>query len=342
MKIIYSSAPVRINDIGGWTDTWFAGKGKVLNLAVNPGIKVKIKIYENRERSKKRVTIYAVDLKESVVIDPGKPDYGSLPILQGAVSLLPVPRECRLDIYVSSSIPAASSVGTSASVCVALLGGLKRLSEQRVIPEEIAAAAHQVETEKLGLQSGIQDQIAAAYGGICFIHMPKYPEARVKKLYIDKSVKQRLNAGINLIYLGKSHSSSSLHETVINALGREGKQFEQVKKLRSLAEAAKTSLENGDLQAYGKVMIRNNECQRALHPELICEEANAVISLAEKYRAEGWKVNGAGGRGGSITLLGSPDAEERCKMLGEINTLGRGIRQIPVSLADSGLSVFCK
>ena len=31
--MIESSAPVRICDNGGWTDTWFGGPGRVLNMA---------------------------------------------------------------------------------------------------------------------------------------------------------------------------------------------------------------------------------------------------------------------------------------------------------------------
>ncbi len=34
--VIRATAPLRINDIGGWTDTWFSGEGKVLNMAMSP------------------------------------------------------------------------------------------------------------------------------------------------------------------------------------------------------------------------------------------------------------------------------------------------------------------
>ena len=42
IKTILARTPIRVNDIGGWTDTWFAGEGKVLNTAVSPIIEVKI------------------------------------------------------------------------------------------------------------------------------------------------------------------------------------------------------------------------------------------------------------------------------------------------------------
>ena len=36
-------APIRICDIGGWTDTWFAGHGAIFNIAVYPYVEVQIR-----------------------------------------------------------------------------------------------------------------------------------------------------------------------------------------------------------------------------------------------------------------------------------------------------------
>ena len=38
MRIVRSAAPLRICDNGGWTDTWFAGHGRVFSIAVRPRI----------------------------------------------------------------------------------------------------------------------------------------------------------------------------------------------------------------------------------------------------------------------------------------------------------------
>src|SRR5580704_12048710 len=42
-RMIEVSVPVRICDNGGWTDTWFGGPGRVVNIAVTPGVKVSIR-----------------------------------------------------------------------------------------------------------------------------------------------------------------------------------------------------------------------------------------------------------------------------------------------------------
>ncbi len=339
LKTIHAIAPIRINDIGGWTDTWFAQEGMVLNMAVFPLVEVRIKVLANKENIDQRILVRLENYGEALWINPEKPVYDQHPLIQGAVNSFPIPKEFMLHINLYSHMPAGSSTGTSASVCVALLGALDQLHSRTHSAHEIAYLAHRVETETLGLQSGIQDQLAAAYGGICFIDMHKYPDAKVTKLDLEESLFEKLSQRISLIYLGQSHSSSAMHEEVITFLEKKGAQFSIIQALRALAIQAKNHLIDGNLKAFGEVMIQNNECQRALHSELISEEADAVIKIAKKYKSEGWKVNGAGGKGGSLTILGNSDDLLRGIMLEEINSLGRGIRSIPISIAQFGVTV---
>ena len=342
IKTITSHTPVRINDIGGWTDTWFSIQGKVLNTAVDPGVDVEIKVTKNSEKKKQRVSVDAKNLGDTFLVDPEKPEYDRYPLLQAAISSLPVPEDLKLEIQIDSCIPAGSSTGTSGSVCVALLGALDQITPHKHGPEEIASLAHEVETEKLGWQSGIQDQICAAYGGFCFIDMYSYPHARVAKLKLREQVKKALNNRLCLIYLGSSHSSSQLHKEVIRLLESKGSGFTLINKMKELAGKAKSCLLKGDLDLFGKIMKENNECQRSLHPGLISKQAESVIHVARKYNASGWKVNGAGGEGGSLTILGSGQPDHIKKMLEEINSLGKGIKHIPVSLNPQGLEVTAR
>ena len=339
LRVIRATAPLRINDIGGWTDTWFSGEGKVLNLAISPPAEAVIKVYPNKRKRKKRVLVRALDYGECFWMTPEEPDYSVHPHLQGAINSLCIPMGYELDISVSAPFPAASSVGTSASVCVALIGAIAALSPQTRSTDEVVSMAHRVETEKLGLQSGIQDQICAVYGGICFIHMRSYPEADVERMLLPLRLRDDLNQRLSLIFLGKAHRSSSVHDDVISTLEKGGAHFKEIIKMKDLAERARGCLIKGDLTSYGRIMIQNNECQRALHPGLISEEADAVIELAKEYKATGWKVNGAGGKGGSLTILGSRILHLRESMLREIDSLGRGIRSLRFSLSPSGLTV---
>jgi len=339
LKTVHSTAPIRINDIGGWTDTWFSKEGKVLNTAVFPLVEVRINALKNREKIDQRVLVRLENYGEAFWIIPEKPAYDHHPLIQGAFNSIIIPKDIMLQVTLYSHVPAGSSTGTSASVCVALLGALDYLAQSNHTVYEIAYLAHRVETEKLKLQSGIQDQLAAAFGGICYVDMYAYPEAKVTKVELDDELWKELDERLSLIYLGQSHSSSAIHEEVIAFLEAKGSQYSIIKQLRALAEKAKGALLERDLDSFGEIMIQNNECQRALHEGLISEEADSVINIAKKYKALGWKVNGAGGKGGSLTVLGSQDETLRNQMLGEINSMGRGIKSIPIALALSGVTV---
>lgn len=342
LKIIHSTTPLRFNDIGGWTDTWFSGEGKVLNIAISPQVEVLVKVFENCEEKEERVLVHARDYGDTFLVNPEKPSYDIHPMIQGALNSLPIPKELKLEVDIFSHLPAGSSIGTSASVCVALLGGLDSFSHQKHSIDDIISLAHRVETEKLRMQSGIQDQICAGYGGICFIHMFRYPQADITKLSLTEKVEEELGRRLCFVYLGKGHSSSALHERVIAALEKGGPQFQTIQELRDLAEKAKDFLINGDLESYGDVMIQNNEFQRSLHPDLISKDADSVIEIAKKFRASGWKINGAGGEGGSLSILTCQEEGQRQQMLKEINSLGRGIESIPISLSHPGLRVTSK
>ena len=340
LRIIHARAPLRINDIGGWTDTWFAKQGKVLNLAVAPPIEIQIKVYGNEDNAEERVLVHAENYGETFFVNPEKPGVSPHAFLQHTIGMFPIPADWKLEINIYSPVPASISTGTSAAVCVSLLGALNVLTGSGYSVDEIAALAHKVETEKLKQQSGIQDQICAARGGISFIDMHEYPESRTESLALEDRVWAELSRRICLIYLGKPHNSSAIHEDVIAQLESGGPQAASLEKLKSLAAEAKGCLLKGDLESYGQVMVENNECQRGMFTRLISMEADYIIRIARKYRASGWKVNGAGGQGGSLTILTNVDDFLRHKFLEEVHSLGAGIKALPVWLSREGLTAW--
>jgi D-glycero-alpha-D-manno-heptose-7-phosphate kinase len=332
--------PVRINDIGGWTDTWFAKTGKVLNMAVDPGIEVRVEVSPNPEETAERVSIHAANFDTAFSMIPESPSFDSFPLLQGAVHMLPPPRNVRLDFSVGSEVPAGSSTGTSASVCVALLGALSAVRGDSLSPDDAASLAHRVETELLGLQSGIQDQIAAARGGICFIVMERYPAARTENLHPSGRFLDELQSRLMLVFLGRTHSSSTIHEEVIADLeSSRSSRVMILDRLRELALAAKDAVLSEDVEALGRIMTENTDCQAGLHEKLVSTAARQVIAAARKSGCCGWKLNGAGGEGGSITLLASGDAEQRGKTITALRALGGGIRILPTTLNRTGLEI---
>jgi D-glycero-alpha-D-manno-heptose-7-phosphate kinase len=284
--------------------------------------------------------VHAENYGQSFWMNPEKPSRFPHPLLQHIIARMPVPEDLQLDIRLFSPVPAGISTGTSASVSVALLGALSFLRERRLELGEIVSLAHRIETEDLGQQSGIQDQICAAYGGICFIHMHRYPMAHVESVKLKPAVWNELSRRICLIYLGRPHLSSAVHEQVVARLGKNGPEWRTLERMKLLPARARAFLLEGDLESYGEVLKENNECQRSLFSRLISREADAVIAVAKKHGASGWKVNGAGGRGGSLTILANSNDGFKRKMLQAISALGKGIKPLPASLSATGLEAW--
>ena len=54
-------------------------------------------------------------------------------------------------------------------------------------------------------------------------------------------------------------------------------------------------------------MVANTAAQAALHPALVSTSAREIFALAKGHSAVGWKVNGAGGDGGTVSIVGPSD-----------------------------------
>jgi D-glycero-alpha-D-manno-heptose-7-phosphate kinase len=277
---------------------------------------------------------------ERYAIVPGQMGPARHRLLEAAIEELAPPEEYALEIAIHSEVPAGASTGTSAAVTVALIGALDGLTPGRLTPHQIAYRAHRVEVERLGLQSGIQDQLCAAYGGLNFIEMTSYPLASVSRIQVPDATWWELERRLILVFLGKTHSSSAVHEQVIAGLEQAGGGAAPLEALRRAAERARDAVDAGDFAALGQAMIDNTTAQHTLHPALIGSEARQLIALAQEHGAIGWKVNGAGGEGGSVTLLCGASASERRSLLRTIAETNPLFQPIPIYLSRIGLRVW--
>jgi galactokinase/mevalonate kinase-like predicted kinase len=119
---------------------------------------------------------------------------------------------------------------------------------------------------------------------------------------------------------------------VVQQLTDAGGNDPRLEALRQCAYAGADALRAGDLQAYGAILTRNTEAQAALHPSLVNDEARAIISAVAGADSLGVKVNGAGGAGGSLTVLAS-SAEARARLAARVVTACPGARVLDVTLA---------
>ncbi len=324
--MIKASVPVRICDNGGWTDTWFGGPGRVLNIAVNPGVEVSIRATAGPD-----LVVFDVETfgdRYSVV--PGASRITRHPLLEAAIDAFPPPAGLAVEVSVRSAVPAGCGAGTSAAIAVALLGALAVVRSERWSLRDVAYAAHRLEVDVLGVESGIQDQLSAAFGGINYLEIEPYPEAAVQTL----PAWEELGSLLTLIFLGRAHDSSSVHRQVIEGC-RGSRVFSR---LRDAAVAARDAVLAQDLNAFGHAMIANTDAQESLHPGLVGVDARRVIEIAAAHRAVGWKVNGAGGDGGSVTILNA-NRQARDALEHRVARLDTHYRVLPIQVSTGGLKV---
>ncbi len=312
MVDISISAPTRIADLGGWTDTWFSRRGVVCHVAVWPGVDVTLRPADGPSGVEVRLHNFDREWHWTPGTPPREwPD----PLVAACLDEGPVP-EGAWSLAIGSRVPPGASMGTSASLCVAVIAALDALRAQcgtggsgaddgGDAAARLARRAHEIETGRLGQQSGIQDQWAAAAGGINLIEMDEYPVGRRIALAVPDEAREALQRQLVVVLLERGHVSSVVHAQVVAALSEAGADDPRLETLRACARDGARALQEGDLETYGAVLTRNTEVQAALQPAIVSAEARAVMAVARETGALGWKVNGAGGPGGSLAVLTS-------------------------------------
>jgi len=325
---VLTRAPTRICDIGGWTDTWFYPKGAVFSFCVD--LYSYVRLVEN---SSKTIKIFAENLKQSaVILNLKKIEYnGVLDLLKAAIKRMNI--ENGLDIFVRADAPPGCGTGTSASVAVTLISALATYKRLNMDQNNIAALAHKLEIEELELESGVQDQYAAAYGGINFMEID-YPEVKLLKIKINKKRILELEKQFILVYFG-SRSSSKMHDAVIsNYKNRDKATLNSFEIMKQCAYEMKDSI-NSDIEILGEIINRNWDAQKSLHHLMI----NPIIKKAEKIAksngAIGFKCNGAGG-GGSATILAESGYEYQIKK----KLVENGYTILPCKMSFTGVRSY--
>ena len=329
-KTVFSRAPVRICDIGGWTDTWFYPNGAVFNFCVDLYNYVMI-----REHFTNQIRIHSENLNLTAQMNSFKDiKYnGKLDLLKAVIKRMEI--KDGIDINIRSEVPPGCGTGTSASVCVALIAALSTYLDKPIEPLKVAKMAHEIEIDELKMQSGIQDQYAAALGGLNFMEIT-YPSAEINNIKISKRKRFELENALILLLFG-TRSSNQMHNAVIeNYIKGDKKIKDSLDTLKNCAYKMRDAI-NKDLVDIGNVMNQNWDAQKNLHPLMINDTILKAEKIAEKYNALGFKCNGAGG-GGSATILANSDHIFSFKK----ELIEEGYKILPCKLCLDGIISYIK
>ncbi len=279
------------------------------------------------------ISIESFDTDEQAEIrDIRQLEYNSvLDLFKAAIKRTGIRRGVRL--LVRSDAPPGSGLGSSAALGVATMAALARYLQWHLLPYEVARESQALETEELGLECGVQDQLASAYGGVSFMEVT-YPHARVNPVPLDAATLGELEDRFVLVYTGHSHFSSGMHQKVI-AEYEAGRNVQVFQRLAECAVQGKEALLSGDLPAFGEAMNRNWEAQKALHPEITTPAIEELHARTLEAGALGFKANGAGG-GGTVTILAQRNRDHLVRRA--VESLGMTV--LPAKIDFTGLRVW--
>lgn len=331
-RVVLASAPVRTADIGGWTDTWFAEYGLVCNIALDHRCTVRVDHVPAAPNS--------VEITGRGVLDER--------LALAALEALPLTGAVRIRFgHLDDRALPGAGFGAGAALAVAVVAALGGARAEPRTPAEIAELAHRVDVAANDVDAtmpdgaaapripaGVQDHWAAAYGGISLIAVD-HPTVTRSDVAVDPAVRSELEARLHTVGFGSPTDATVQHGLVMSALAEDGP-WVALDRIRDAAYLAAGALRAGDLDAYGEAMRRNHAALRDLHPALVGPDADVLEQLARRYGARGWKVNGAGGRGGSMALLGPADPEGDAELLRRIRS-NASWSVVPTRIATRGV-----
>lgn len=197
-------------------------------------------------------------------------------------------------ITYEADLPARSGLGTSSSFAVGMLSAFHALKGQYADKRKLADEAIYLERELCKESGGVQDQIAAAFGGFNRINFDANGYS-VNPVIISPERKTALNKNLMLFFTGFSRFSSDIQVAAEKNL--KSKQAQLLEMLSLVDEAEKVLTSKGDLVEFGKLLDYTWKLKRGITDKVSTDSIDAVYEKAMKSGAVGGKLLGAGGGG---------------------------------------------
>ena len=250
------------------------------------------------------------------------------PAIRNAMQMMDM-HELRLTY--DADLPARSGLGTSSSFAVGMLNAFYALKGKYADKKKLADGAIYLERTLCAEAGGLQDQIAAAYGGLNRIDF-QADGYRVTPIIISPLRKQQLNDNLLLFFTGFSRFSSDIQEGTKKAL--HDKQTQLLEMLALVDEAQAILVDpKRDLDEFGRLLHHTWQLKRGITAGISTDSIDAMYQKALSAGALGGKLLGAGG-GGFLLFYVQP---ERKKAVMEAM---EGLMHIPFAFENQGSGII--
>lgn len=293
--MLIARAPVRVSFFGGGTDLpayYLQHGGAVLSTTIDKYVYVIVSV--NRDHglqitSSDYNTFYRHPAGEPLLWD------GDLSLPRAVLHHLGI--EHGLTVFLASEVPPGTGLGSSGSVTVALVKVIAAACALRLSPRQIAAMACDIEIGKLGKPIGVQDQYAAAFGGLNWMTFSA-DGVTVAPVAVARPTLERLQTNLLLAFIGTARDSATiLSEQSRSSRAGEPEVIAALRGVQELAQEGRTCLERGELDRFGMLLDLAWQHKRHFARGITNERIEHAYELARRHGALGGKIAGAGGGG---------------------------------------------
>jgi D-glycero-alpha-D-manno-heptose-7-phosphate kinase len=301
----WARAPLRISFAGGGTDVPpypATHGGAVLSVTID-----RCATADLRPRADGGYHVQSRDLRARAAFAPHELTFdGHLDLVKAVLRDLAARRPGRgLDLTLATDAPPGSGLGSSSALVVAMLGAVGAAPRRARPPAELARTAYQVERVDLKIEGGMQDQYAAAYGGLNFIEFHGDDQVEVRPLRVAAATLEALERSLVLAWSGSSRTDGGILRRQVDAvLGGSASSLASLRALKALAEAMRDALLDGDLATFAEGLHQGWEHKRRLTSGIATPRLEELYAVGQAAGAAGGKVLGAGG--GGFLLFSSP------------------------------------
>lgn len=228
------------------------------------------------------------------------------PAIREAMNMLGI-QDIRL-IY-DADLPARSGLGTSSSFAVGMLHAFHALRGEYTDKKQLANEAIYLERVLCKESGGIQDQIAAAFGGLNRINF--YDGGyEVLPIIISQERKNILNKNLMLFFTGFSRFSSEIASSQEKVLDKKQQDLKEMLKL--VNEAEKILVSQVNLSEFGRLLDYTWKLKRGITNKISNSDIDCLYDKAINAGATGGKLLGAGG-GGFLLFYVEEDKQDKVK-----------------------------
>ena len=236
-----------------------------------------------------------------------------------------------LRLTYEADLPARTGLGTSSSFAVGMLSAFYALKGKYVDKRKLADDAIYLERTLCAEAGGIQDQIAASFGGLNRINFSA-DGYTVHPVIISPERKKELNEHLMLFFTGFSRFSSDIQKGTEKSMKDKTQQLIEMYHLVDDAEKILTD-KNTSLDEFGKLLDYTWKLKRGISSGISTGSIDEQYEKAMKAGALGGKLLGAGG-GGFLLFYVPKEKQESVKKALE------GQMYVPFKFENEGTKII--